>query len=105
MLALSFVLAFVILPTLSYYPPLSDDEGRILSSAHTLATQGRLGLDIAQGAWNVDTSYYISLPIQYILIALAFRFGGEQDLVARSVTFLSALAVFWCAGYLAKRWY
>lgn len=105
MLALAFVLAFVILPTVSYYPPLSDDEGRILSSAHTLASQGRLGSDLYQGAWNADQSFYLSLPVQRILIALAFRLAGEQVWVGRIVSFLAALALLGCAGTLAKRWY
>lgn len=105
MLALSFWLAYVILPSLGDYPLLSDDEGEILFVAHTLATDGRLGTDLYQGIWNTDHRLFITPPVQSILIAGAFRSVGENIFNARVVSFLSALVVLWCVGYLARCWY
>ncbi len=105
MLALSFWLACVIVPSLNDYPLLSDDEGEILLVAHTLATDGRFGTDLFQGVWNTDHKMFLAPPVQSILIAGMFRVAGESIGVARAVSFLSALVVLWSVGYLARRWY
>lgn len=103
--ALAFWFAFAALPTLNNYPILTDDEARVMLGAHTLATTGRLGSDIFQGAWNTDTSFFLSLPVQRILIAGAFLVGGESIVTARVVSVISALVVLWCVGILTARWY
>lgn len=105
MLALSLWLALAILPNAASYPPLSDDEARILSNARVTVSPGLPADVLSQGVTNADRNFFLSLPIQRLLIAAIFRVAGESIFAARLVTFISALSVLWSVGYLTRRWY
>jgi hypothetical protein len=90
---------------LANYRPISGDGAWILSASHKLARQGIFGSDMFTGFFNADQHYFIALPGQHVLQAVALWLLGDGIAQARWVSVLSGVTLLWAVSLLAWRWY
>jgi 4-amino-4-deoxy-L-arabinose transferase-like glycosyltransferase len=90
---------------LGNYWPVTADDVWIISASYKWATQGVFGSDLYAGFFNAERYYFIALPVQYLLQALAFRLAGPSIEAARWVTLAAGITVLWTTIALAWRWY
>jgi 4-amino-4-deoxy-L-arabinose transferase-like glycosyltransferase len=102
---LTLVLIAATVPQLARYPPVSSDEGWILSASSKLAIEGVYGSDLYAGVFNAENHYFIALPGQHVLQAVAFRLLGVGIVQARLLSVLAGVVLLWTTGGLAWRWY
>jgi 4-amino-4-deoxy-L-arabinose transferase-like glycosyltransferase len=100
-------LAFT-LPNLGNYPPPTDDEIWILSSAYKLANQGVFGTDLFTGFWHAEDLYLWNMPLHHLVLAGVFKVFGTSIFAGRAVGLLYGVAtivlVYVLARKLADRW-
>lgn len=90
---------------LANYRPVSGDDAWILSASYKLATQGVFGSDMYAGFFNADQHYFIALPGQHLLQALALWVSGDGLVAARWTSVLGGGLLLWSVTLMAWRWY
>ncbi|HEX5369841.1 MAG TPA: glycosyltransferase family 39 protein [Dehalococcoidia bacterium] len=95
-------LAFT-LPNLGNYPPPTDDEIWILSSADKLANHGVFGTDLFAGFWHAESYYLWNMPLHHIVLAGVFKVFGTSIFAARSVSVLYGAVTILLVYALGRR--
>jgi hypothetical protein len=91
-------------PHLSNFPPISADEGSIMTVSFKLASQGVLGSDLYAGLYGADRHHFLALPGQHFLQAAFFGMFGAGVVQARAPSVLAGVIVLWTVGWLAYKW-
>jgi 4-amino-4-deoxy-L-arabinose transferase-like glycosyltransferase len=90
---------------LANYRPVTNDEVELMAVSYKLATHGVLGSDLFAGFFGAEQHWLITLPVQHLLQALAFRLFGTGVAEARWVSLVAGVSIVWSVGWLAYRWY
>jgi 4-amino-4-deoxy-L-arabinose transferase-like glycosyltransferase len=90
---------------LSSFRPVSNDEGELIEVGYTLATQAKLASPMFAGFFGAEDHHLWTLPIQHVVDAIGFKVFGAGVVQARSISIVAALAILWCVGWLALKWY
>ncbi|HSM56921.1 MAG TPA: hypothetical protein VK879_12290 [Candidatus Sulfomarinibacteraceae bacterium] len=103
--ALTVLFLAVAAANLGNYWPVTADEVWIMSASYKWAEEGVFGSDLYRGYFNADRHYFMALPTQHLLLALAFRLAEPGIESARWVTLGAGVILLWTVVWLAWRWY
>ncbi len=78
---------------LAVYPPVSDDEAWIASSAETLATSGVYGSPLLTGLFGAERRTYHHMPLYPLALAAVFKAMGPSVLSLRLLPVACGLLV------------
>ena len=105
LLLFTLYFVFTAAANLGNYWPVTADDVWLISASYKWATQGVFGSDLYTGFFNADSHYFIVLPVQPLLQALAFRLAGPSIEAARWVTLAAGITLLWTTIALAWRCY